>query len=174
MRLAACLVLTWMLAPPASAIAQGELESERKPQPKDSEVYSLVGGPMAKLFETFQAPENMFVADADTKKPSVCFDYGAYGYVVRDKVVRASLFWSEWKGPVLGVTLGETSDKVIEQLGKPAILVHDAAGPEHMVWNVKDNDREYALKLDFDKDKKLDRAVVRPASQGDKKQTNSN
>jgi hypothetical protein len=150
------MVLCWIAT---SALAtEPELETGQRSYPADDAVIDLVGSAMPKVFSTFGAPEDLTVADASTSTPSVCFDYGPYGYIVRDKFVHSCIFWSEWKEPVLGIKLGDKADDIIATLGKPKTLTKDDKGLEHMTWPIKENG--LMLLLDFDKDRKLSRAVV--------------
>ncbi len=155
---AACV---WLMVQSAAAIPP-ELSAGKKPTPKDIEVYTLVGAPLAKVFETFQAPIDMTVSDPDTKSPAVCLDYDSYGYVVRDNKVATCIFWANWQATVMGANFKQSYDEILEKLGKPNGTSITVGGPIKLLWTVKDKDRDLELLLDFAKDKKLDRIIVRP------------
>ncbi len=159
----------WLIVQSAAAIPR-ELSPGKKPLPKDSEVYALVDATLAEVFKTFQAPIDITVADADSKTPAVCLDYDNYGYIVRDNKVVTCIFWANWPATIAGINFKQTYDEILDKLDKPKGTSISVGGPIRQLWIVKDKDRNLELVLEFTKDKKLDRVIVRPPQkEGDKK-----
>jgi len=100
------------------ALAGGqESRAADNAQPSDQEVVGLAGARLARVFAKFGAPADMFVSDATSDEPSVCLDYGAYGFMVRNKIVVTVLFWQDWTGNACGVAIGDTADAIVKKFG---------------------------------------------------------
>lgn len=167
---AACV---WLIVQSAAAIPP-ELSAGKNPLPKDSEVYALIAAPLAKVFETYQTPIDMTVTDPESKSPAVCLDYDNYGYVVRDNKVATCIFWANWPATIMGISFKQAYDDIVEKLGKPSGTSVTVGGPIRLLWTVKDKDRDLELLLEFNKDKKLDRVIVRPPAPPDPKREEKN
>ena len=86
-------------------------------------------------------------------------DYGAYGFRVRNKVIRTCFFWADWKGPIRGIKIGDSREDVVKVLGKAPITDKDKDGVVTAYgYELKDLDSE--LFVNFDKDGKVWRVEV--------------
>jgi hypothetical protein len=126
--------------------------------PSDKEIINVVGDRMSKVFPKFGYPEDMFASDASSDTPAVFLDYGSYGFKIRKKVVYCCMFFTDWKGTILGAKMGDSLDDVVKKLGKPKTSDKDDDGLAYMLWSFKEWDG--TLEVDFDKDNKMKRAVV--------------
>jgi len=95
----------------------------------DSAIISRCGARMAKMFAQYGAPEDLW-ADRGATEPEddVFLGYGAYGFKVRDKVVRVCFFFKSWNGPIRGIKIGDGYEGVEKVLGKPRTTVKSKEG----------------------------------------------
>ncbi len=95
----------------------------------DATIINTCGGSMAKMFATYGAPQDMWADRGATEaQDDVYLGYGAYGFKVRDKVVRLCFFFRGWKGPVRGIKIGDSQEDVAKALGIPRTTVKDKDG----------------------------------------------
>jgi hypothetical protein len=135
-----------------------ELKSDEKAPPTDKEIIDLVGSRMSKVFAKFGYPQDLVPTDVSSDDPEVMLDYGSYGFKIQDKVLDCCIFFSNWKGTVYGASIGDPQDEVVKKLGQPTSSDKDSDGLPYLVWNFKD--QEGYLMINFDKDNKMNRAVV--------------
>ena len=141
------------------AIGQ-ESRAAENAQPSDQEVVGLAGARLARVFAKFGAPADMSVSDAASNEPSVCLDYGAFGFLVRNKIVVTVLFWQDWTGSACGVAIGDTADAIVKKFGKPDNLQTEDDGRQRLYWDYKANDEVMRLQVTCGQDKKCTRVIV--------------
>ena len=155
----ACAALTVLVA--ASAEAQ-DGTTPAKDAVTDATIINSCGGRLAKMFAQYGTPQDLrakrgSMPDMD----DVLCDYGAYGFRVRNKVVQICFFWSDWKGPIRGIKIGDTREDVVKVLGNPRITIKNKNGVVTTYgYNLKDLD--VAFYVDFDKDGKAWQVEVWP------------
>ena len=121
-----CAALTALAA--ASGVAQ-ESATPAKDAVTPEAIINMCGGSMAKMFAVYGAPGQLWADRGATEaEDDVFFGYGAYGFKVRDKVVRVCFFFRAWKGPVRGVKIGDGLEDVVKLLGSPRTTVKDKNG----------------------------------------------
>ncbi|HTQ39480.1 MAG TPA: hypothetical protein VMJ32_10650 [Pirellulales bacterium] len=135
-----------------------ELKSDEKAPPSDKEIIDLVGTRMSKVFVKLGYPDDLLPTDVNADDPEVLLDYGSYGFKIQNRVVDCCIFFSNWKGTVYGAKIGDSQDDVVKKLGQPESTNKDSDGLPYLVWSFKDQDGY--LMINFDKDNKMDRAVV--------------
>ena len=149
-----------VLAALVVGIAFAQEAASGKQPPTDQDAISMVGARVAKVFARFGAPADISAVDVTSDEPKVCLDYGAFGYLVDNKTVRACMFWPDWTGNVCGVKLGDSADAAIKKLGKPESTSKANDGTQKMYWNYKANDEIMSLQLSFNKDQKCTRVSL--------------
>jgi hypothetical protein len=133
-------------------------KSSDKAPPSDKELIDLVGSRMSKAFAKLGYPDDLVPTDVSSDDPEVLLDYGSYGFKIENKVVDCCIFFSNWKGTVYGAKIGDSQDDVVKKLGKPTSSDKDSEGLPYLVWTF--TDQEGYLMINFDKDNKMNRAVV--------------
>ncbi len=113
---------------------------------------------MSKVFAKFGYSQDVFATTSESNKPAVFLDFGSYGLEVYNKAVDCCMFFSDWKGAVLGIKMGDTQDAVVKTLGKPDSSDKGTDGLLYMTWPIKQWDGTF--EVDFDKDNKVKRVVV--------------
>jgi hypothetical protein len=107
------------------------------------------------------------VARRETSDPSagspeddeVYCDYEAYGFKVRNRIVRVCFFWEEWKGPIRGIKIGDSREDVVRVLGKAPTTVKDKDGVV-IAYGYKLKDMGANFFANFDKNGKVVRVEV--------------
>jgi hypothetical protein len=116
----------------ASVVARVEAEGMLGPAKDavtDTAIVSMCGARMAKMFAQYGAPQDLWADRGATEaEDDVYLGYGAYGFKVRDKVVRVCFFFRTWQGPVRGVKIGDGLEDVVKLLGNPRTTVKDKNG----------------------------------------------
>jgi hypothetical protein len=126
----------------------------------DATIINLCGGRLAKMFAQCGTPENLQVKRGGTPdEDDVLFVYESVGFRVRDKVVRTCFFWSNWKGPIRGIKIGDSREDVVKVLGKAPTTDKDKDGAITAYgYDLKDLDADFFT--NFDKDGKVWRVEV--------------
>jgi hypothetical protein len=121
----------------------------------DATIINSCGGRLAKMFAQYGAPQDLRVKRGNTPdQDDVLCDYGSYGFRVRNKMIQICFFWSDWKGPIRGIKIGDSREDVVKVLGNPPITVKDKNGVVTAYgYALKDLDAEFYA--DFDKDGKV-------------------
>lgn len=127
----------------AQELAQGE-----KTLPNVKDVLDMPGQSLATVFTKYGAPTNMTPWDETTKAPKVLIDYGPYSFIILNKKVTQCVFWEDWKGPVMGATIGGNADEIKKELGPPNEDIKNADGTELMTWNVTNSKSEISITFD--------------------------
>jgi hypothetical protein len=139
-------------------IGTGIRADDAKVAPSEKQIIDVVGERMSKVFSKFGYPDDLFASDASSDKPTVFLDYGPYGFKVRKKVVQSCMFFSDWKGTILGTKMGDTAGDVAKKLGTPETSAKGNDDLQFMTWTFKEWGG--TLEADFDKDNKMKRVVV--------------
>jgi hypothetical protein len=128
----------------------------------DATIIDTCGGRLAKMFAHFGTPQDVWVTRGDTPaEDDVLCAYGAYGFRVRSKMVRCCFFWTDWKGPIRGIKIGDSREDVVKVLGKAPVTVKDKNGIiTSYGYHMKDVGVEFYT--DFDKDGKVKRVEIDP------------
>jgi hypothetical protein len=129
----------------------------------DATIIDSCGGRLAKMFAQYGTPSNVLPMRGDTPDDDdVLCDYeGAYGFRVHNKVIRFCFFWSDWKGPIRGIKIGDSRENVVKVLGTAPITVKDKDGVVTAYgYRIKDLGVEFYT--DFDKDGKVKRVEIAP------------
>jgi hypothetical protein len=117
----ACAALTVLVA--ANSLAQ-ESAAPAKDTVTDAAIIAMCGGGQAKMFALYGVPEDLWATRGATEdEDDVFLGYGAYGFKVRDKVVRVCFFFRGWKGPIRGIKIGDSCEDVAKALGNPRTTV---------------------------------------------------
>ncbi len=121
----------------------------------DATIIDSCGGRLAKMFAQFGTPQDLRVKRGSTPDmDDVLCDYGAFGFRVRNKMIQICFFWSDWKGPIRGIKIGNSREDVEKVMGKAPITVKDKDGVVTAYgYALKDLDAEFYA--DFDKDGKV-------------------
>jgi hypothetical protein len=139
--------------------AGGHAASTTNADPTEQAIIEMSGGRLSKVLATFGAPQDIRPSLASkTQKDAVLLDYGAYGFQVREKIVRVCYFWPQWAGTVKGVKIGDTRAQVVQVLGKHQHTERNADGVDDYAWELKDIDSD--LWVVFGKDDKVVRIQV--------------
>lgn len=105
-------------------------------------------------------PGDLQVLRGDTPaKDDVFCDYGAYGFRVRNKAIRTCFFFSDWKGPIRGIKIGDSREDVVKVLGNVPTTAKDKNGVVTAYgYELKDPNADFFA--NFDKDGKMWRVEV--------------
>jgi hypothetical protein len=122
----ACTVLMTLVV--ASAEAQNAA-TPAKDAVTDATIINICGGRLAKMFAQFGTPSDVLPIRGDTPAEDyVLCDYDTYFFHVRKKVIQHCFFWSNWKGPIRGIKIGDSREDVVKVLGTAPITVKDKNG----------------------------------------------
>jgi hypothetical protein len=154
-----CVALVALVA--AGAAAQDAV-TQAKDSITDTKIIDMCGGRLAKMFTQFGTPAELIAIRGKTSdKDYVLCDYGTYFFHVRKKVILACFFWSDWKGPIRGIKIGDSREDVVKVLGNAQITVKDKNGVVTAYgYRMKDLDVEFYT--DFDKDGKVREVEIGP------------
>lgn len=148
MRVALALA-AWLIIP-AWVEADGFGEGAKQP-PTDEAVIKLCGARLANVFDQFGLPSDLR-ASGDNDG-GVDLDYGAFGFKIKNKTAQACFFWTDWKGPVKGVKIGDSKDQAMKVLGANKHTFKHPDGLEDYGWDL--DSPNAILWLYFDKDGKV-------------------
>jgi hypothetical protein len=110
------------------AEAQGFITPASAPV-SDATIISMCGGKMAKMFAQYGTPTQLWAdRGATEEQDDVFLGYGAYGFKVRDNVVRVCFFFKGWMEPIRGIKIGDRYDDVARVFGNPRTTVKDKDG----------------------------------------------
>jgi hypothetical protein len=131
-----------------------------KPLPTSEAVANMLGGRLVKVFTTFDTPTDVYcVRMTSPVQDLVTLDYGPFGFSVNKKVVRACLFWGDWKGePVKGIRMGDDSAAVAKVLGSNYRTYKSNVGVTYWVWELKAEDAQ--LQVFFSKENKVNTIIL--------------
>ncbi len=143
----------------ASALAQDAAPPSKRPI-TDTTIINTCGERLFKMFARYGTPDDVRALRGDTAaQDEVLCDYGAYGFRVRDKLVRTCFFWSDWKAPVRGIKIGDSRQQVEKVLGAATITSKDKDGVL-TAYGYSLNDLGADFFVNFDKDGKVWRVEV--------------
>jgi hypothetical protein len=147
----------------ALVVASAEAQNSATPAKDavtDATIINLCGGRLAKMFAQCGTPEDLRVKRGSTPdEDDVLCNYGTYAFRVRDKVIRTCFFWSDWKGPIRGIKIGDSREEVVKVLGKAPSTDKDKDGAITAYgYDLKDLDADFFT--NFDKDGKVWRVEV--------------
>ena len=131
--------------------------------PTDKAIIGIRGSAFAKVFAQFGLPGDITAVRRSTRsKDGVLLDYGAFGFLVRHKVVDACFFWSDWKGSIRGIKMGDSRENVVKVLGsKPRYTIRDKDNAITAYgYDLKGSDVCYFA--NFDDHGKLDKVEIAP------------
>ena len=156
----ACAAMTALVV--ASAEAQ-DGATPAKDAVTDAAIIDSCGARLAKMFARYGTPSNILPMRGDTPdEDDVLCDYGgAYGFRVRDKVIRFCFFWADWKEPIRGIKIGDSRENVVKVLGTAPITVKDKNGVI-TAYGYRMKDLGVEFYTDFDKDGKVKRVEIAP------------
>ncbi len=113
----------------ASGLAQDAATPAKNPFTDDEAIMALCGGQQARMFALFGVPQELWAERGATEaKDDVFVGYGAFGFRVRDEVVRVSFFFSNWTGSIRGIRIGDSYAEVVKVLGDPPTTFKNKEG----------------------------------------------
>ncbi len=126
----------------------------------DTKIINSCGDGLSKMFSRFGTPEDLRVLRGDTSAEDDVFcDYGAYGFRVRNKAIRTCFFFSDWKGQIRGIKIGDGLANVVKVLGNATTTSKDKDGAVTAYgYELKDLGADFFA--NFDKDGKVWRVEV--------------
>lgn len=81
--------------------------------PTDDTIIKLCGGTISDMFAKCGVPQEITV-NGDNLAVLI---YGPYAFTVKNKKVRGSFFFDDWKGTIKGIKYGDTKDQAVKALG---------------------------------------------------------
>jgi hypothetical protein len=144
----------------AVAIARAEDSGARgKAAPTDDAIIDTCGVRLARLFARFGAPQDILAKRGSMpNEDDVLLDYGSFLFRIRDKTVRNCFFLNDWKGPIRGIKIGDSTDEAKKVLGAPRVAYKNKDGTTDYQYDLKDLDATFWA--NFDKDGKLKRVEI--------------
>jgi hypothetical protein len=144
--------------------AGGAGAEEAAPPPKaaitDMTIINSCGERVLKMFAQYGAPKNFWVMRGRTvAEDDVLCSYGAYGFRVRDGIVRCCFFWTDWAGPIRGVKMGNSREDVVKVLGSPQITIKDKDGAITS-YGYRMKEQGIELYASFDKNGRVKRVEI--------------
>ena len=121
-----------------------------KQAPTDEAVINLCGQ-LPNVFARFGPPED--VRASGDNDGGADLDYGSFGFKIKNKTALACFFWSDWKGPVKGVKIGDSKEQAVKVLGANKHTFKHPDGLEDFGWDLTTPNA--ILWLYFDKDSKV-------------------
>jgi hypothetical protein len=119
-------MMVTMLA--AAAQAQESPPSAKEPI-TDEMIVNTCGGRLAMMFALYGTPQDVWADRGATEdEDDVYLGYGAYGFKVRDRMVRVCFFFKGWEGPIRGIKIGDSREDVVRILGSPRMTVTNKDG----------------------------------------------
>lgn len=104
-------------------------DQPRKEAITDTTIINTCGGRLAKMFTQFGFPSDVWADRGTTEaQDDVFLGYGAYGFKVRDKVIRVCFFFKGWKDPIRGIKIGDSLEEVVKVLGNPRTTIKNKEG----------------------------------------------
>jgi hypothetical protein len=129
-----------------------------KQAPTDEAVINLCGAGLPNVFAQFGLPEDLR-ASGDNDG-GVDLDYGSFGFKIKNKTALACFFWSDWKGPVKGVKIGDSKEQAVKVLGANKHVFKHPDGLEDYGWDLTTPNAIFWLYFDKDgKVKKIDTEI---------------
>ena len=129
--------------------------------PTEEAIINIRGSSFTKLLAQFGTPADF--KPIRRKTPAdlyVLFDYGSFGFLVRDKKVRTCFIWSEWKDPIRGIKIGDSREQVAKVLGaKPRYTEKDKDG-NITAYGYDLQGIDACFFANFDEDGKLERVEI--------------
>ncbi len=145
--LAACLIA-------AASVAADDSAGAKQP-PTDAAIINTCGARLADVFARFGLPDDL--RPSGDNDGGVDLDYGTFGFKIKNKSAVATFFWSDWKGPVNGVNIGDTKEQAVKILGPSKHVYKHPDGLEDYGWDLTTPNAILWLYLDKDgKVKKID------------------
>ena len=148
----------------ALAVTASEAQTPGTPAqsgPSADAIVNSCGARLVKLFTQFGVPNDVYAnrEDENAAHDTTIMDYGSYGFKIFNKTATISFFWSGWKGPVKGISIGDSRDDVPKVLPNPNVSAKDANGAvTEYAWDLKDLDAKFYV--DFDANGKVSRMFV--------------
>lgn len=148
-----------ILSAAALLAAQGPVAPGTQ-QVSEEAVIRMCGSRMSLMFSQFGPPTDVWAERGSSpREDKVFFDYGAFGFTIREKTIRTCFLFKEWTAPIRGLRIGDDPEKVRQVLGDPPTVIKDEEGRVTAFgYELKDLDAE--LFTNFSKDGRLWRVEV--------------
>lgn len=118
-------------------------------EPDSDKILEMIGLRLNKVFQNFGYPKDL-LGSCEDNQFEVTLDYGTYAFKIKSKTVIICFFWEDYKKPVRGIKIGDSSTKVISILGKPFSQFSRDDGSTIMFWDDKENDAFFVVFLSED------------------------
>ncbi len=114
------------------AVSTGIAEESGAPAksaPTDMAVIKSCGGDLATMFAKFGQPLDLVATRGPNENlDRVICDYGPFLFGFRDQKIVGCFFRKTWKGPIMGISIGDTRETVVKVLGVASKTFRDKNG----------------------------------------------
>lgn len=92
-------------------------------------VIKSCGGDLATMFAKFGQPLDLVATRGPNENlDRVICDYGPFLFGFRDQKIVGCFFRKTWKGPIMGISIGDTRETVVKVLGVASKTFRDKNG----------------------------------------------